>query len=397
MSSSSHSSEHLVIGGGPAGSMLAMRLATAGRDVALLEKERGAHHKVCGEFLSREAVEYLRSAGIEPLRLGAATIRVVRLSARGRTAEAVLPFTALSLSRRALDMALLSKAAECGCRVERGAFVERLTGQDETWCAQVRGGGEWRSRSVFLASGKHDLAGFDRAGFDRAGFDRAGLERAGLEREGRAQAGLVGFKLHWRLAPAQTLALRDAMELFLFTGGYGGLSLVENDVANLCLVVRRGELRKRGGWAGLLASLTIENSHIGQRLDGATALWARPLAIFPIPYGYVAQRPSGLWRLGDQAAVIPSFTGDGMSIALHSGALAAQLALERKSADHYQRELCSHLRRTMRLSGWISRAMVSAAGRSLAPIALSAFPEAMGWIARSTRIPQRALAAKPAL
>jgi len=55
-----NSIENLVIGGGPAGSMLALRLAGSGREVRLLEKEREPHHKVCGEFLSAEAVEYLR-------------------------------------------------------------------------------------------------------------------------------------------------------------------------------------------------------------------------------------------------------------------------------------------------------------------------------------------------
>jgi flavin-dependent dehydrogenase len=111
------------------------------------------------------------------------------------------------------------------------------------------------------------------------------------------------------------------MDLFLFSGGYGGLALVENDVANLCLVVRRSRLRKLGGWPEVLAALLEENAHIGNRLGGACALWERPLAISSIPYGYMSYRNSGAWCLGDQAAVIPSFTGDGMAIALHSGAL----------------------------------------------------------------------------
>ncbi len=61
-----NSVENLVIGGGLAGSMAAMRLAAANREVLLLEKEREPHHKVCGEFLSAEAIHYLRQAGIEP-------------------------------------------------------------------------------------------------------------------------------------------------------------------------------------------------------------------------------------------------------------------------------------------------------------------------------------------
>ena len=99
--------DNLVIGGGLAGSMVAIRLASAGRKVTLLEKERSAHHKVCGEFLSPEAVEYLRQAGVEPLDLGAATIRFLRMSSKRTVVEAALPFTARSLSRYALDESML--------------------------------------------------------------------------------------------------------------------------------------------------------------------------------------------------------------------------------------------------------------------------------------------------
>jgi menaquinone-9 beta-reductase len=373
MSPGNRAAGHLVIGGGLAGSMTAVRLAAAGREVTLLEKERSAHHKVCGEFLSREAVMYLRSAGVEPLDLGAVAIRVVRLSSKRALAEAALPFTALSLSRSALDEAMLARAEKSGCRVERGAFVERISRDDGLWHAQLRGGDSWHAANLFLASGKHDLGGWGR--------------------EGGAQGDLVGFKLHWRLAPAQITALRGAMELFLFTGGYGGIALVEGDVANLCLVVQRAELRLRGGWPGFLASLMHEHPRVAARLEGAAALWERPLAIFPIPYGYIASRGSELWPVGDQAAVIPSFTGDGMSIALHSGALAAEMYLAGKCADEYRHELSAHLRRSMALSTRLSQAMVSGMGRAVAPFALGAIPGAMAWIASFTRIPASALAA----
>ncbi len=145
---------HLIIGGGPAGSMLAIRLAAAGREVVLLEKEHAAHHKVCGEFLSRETVEYLRQAGVDPIALGAATIRFVRHSVKRRVVEAALPFTALSLSRFVLDEALLTRAAEMGCKVERGAFVEKLTGREGNWTAELRDGQQWSCRHSFSGRGK---------------------------------------------------------------------------------------------------------------------------------------------------------------------------------------------------------------------------------------------------
>jgi flavin-dependent dehydrogenase len=363
--------DNLVIGGGLAGGMAALRLAGAGREVMLVEKERTAHHKVCGEFLSPEAVEYLLNAGVDPVRLGAVPIEHLRLSVGGRVMEAPLPFRAVSLSRCVLDAALLARAAEEGCIVRLGVAVARLARNGDNWTAEWADGAAQHARTAFLATGKHDLRGWSRP--------------AGV------QCDLVGFKLHWRLNPAETQALRGFMDLFLFTGGYGGLALVENNAANLCLVVRRSRLRTLGGWPELLARLLEENAHIGRRLAGAHALWERPLAISSIPYGYMSHRNSGAWCVGDQAAVIPSFTGDGMAIALHSGALAAEMYLGGGSAGQYQRTLRAQLKKGMLMATWLSQAMVTTAGRALAPLALTVLPQATGWIARSTRIPNWAL------
>jgi menaquinone-9 beta-reductase len=138
-----------------------------------------------------------------------------------------------------------------------------------------------------------------------------------------------------RLKPAQTHALRGFLELFLFPGGYGGLSIVEEDIANLCLVARSLELRKVGGLARLLETILDENRHLQSCLQDAMPLWEKPLAISPIPYGHFAGLSAGLWCVGDQAAVMPSFTGDGMAIALHSGALAVQMYLNHETANRY--------------------------------------------------------------
>jgi menaquinone-9 beta-reductase len=363
--------ENLVIGGGLAGSMLAMRIATAGREVALLEKEREAHHKVCGEFLSREAIQYLRQAGTEPLDLGASAIDRVRLHSGERTVEAQLPFTALSLSRRVLDETLLVKAQAKGCDLRRGACVERLEALKRGWSVRLRGGETIQANAVFLATGKHDVNAW--------------------ERSGATQVDLVGFKMHWKPSRAQSENLRGTMGLFLFRGGYGGLSLVEGGTANLCLVVRRKMLRTLGGWSELLESIRNEVPALREGLQDSTPCWQKPLAISPIPYGYLGGPADGLWRVGDQVAVIPSFTGDGMSIALHSANLAAEMYLAGKSAEEYVRCLTSQLRAGMRFASGLSRAMVTPGARIVAPVLLSLVPGAMGRIALSTRIPDHAL------
>ncbi len=363
--------DNLVIGGGPAGAMTAILLAQAGRRVTLLEKERGAHHKVCGEFVSREAVDYLAQAGVALREPGATPIRFLRLSSGGSTAQATLPFRAVSLSRRALDAALLERAEAVGCDVMRGYFVKDIAAENGAWQASLADGACLRAQTVFLASGKHDVHGWKRG-------------------EGR-QNDLVGFKMHWRLHPARVDELRDCMELFLFRGGYGGLSLVEGDAANFCFVVRRRMLRAMDGFDGLLAGLLRGNERLRFYLGDAQALWPKPLAVSPIPYGYLARDMHGLWRVGDQAVVIPSFTGDGISIALHSAALAARMFLDGSSVEEYRRALCGQLSGGMRLATWLSQAMVTQAGRRLGVPAMRVLPQAMQWIAASTRIPARAL------
>jgi len=378
----------MVIGGGLAGSMAALRLAAAGRSTLLIEKEKSAHHKVCGEFLSPEAVGYLRQAGINPIALGAAPINQLRLSVGNHTVETRLPFTALSLSRHLLDEALLKHAADEGCVVRRGLAVDKLTNEGASpagasWIAQLSNGESIEARSVFLATGKHDLRGWPRWEPTARGL----------------QSDLVGFKLHWRLAPAQTAALRYVMDLYLFRGGYGGLSLVEQDIANLCLVVRKPVLRKLGGWPELLSSILAENPLIRACLGSAQPLWDRPLAVSSIPYGLLGSPFSlrNLWPLGDQIAVIPSFTGDGMSIALHSAALSVEMHLAGAAPADYERKLVGQLSRGMKLATALSRAVVHTLPRHAAPRVLSLFPQAMSWIAAATRIPATAIVAHPPL
>ena len=54
----------LIAGGGPAGASLAIRLAAAGRDVVLVERDRFPRHKLCGEFISPECFGHFAELGV---------------------------------------------------------------------------------------------------------------------------------------------------------------------------------------------------------------------------------------------------------------------------------------------------------------------------------------------
>ncbi|HLH12007.1 MAG TPA: FAD-dependent oxidoreductase [Methylovirgula sp.] len=359
--------ETLVIGGGPAGAALAAHLARRGQGVLLIERQSGPHHKVCGEFLSEEAVFYLYELGIDPEKLGAVPITNVSLAAGKSPIDVPLPFVAMSLSRRVLDEALLQRAVDLGAEILRGRTVKSLQREEGRWAAALDDGRSILARHAFLATGKHDLRDWRRP-------------------PGR-QSDLLAFKLHWRLRTEA--ALNSEVELFFFPGGYAGLEPIEGGLANLCLVVRGARFAAIGSkWEALHEALLRACPHLRRRLEGAEPCWARPLAVAAIPYGFVQTRSEGIWRLGDQAACIPSFAGDGIAIALHSAHLAAQFYCRGAGAPEFQARLASDIMGQVSRATLLSKMLVDPAGQVLAAAAARMMPELLGFVARRTRIPK---------
>jgi menaquinone-9 beta-reductase len=375
------SSHALIVGGGLAGSALAIRLARAGRKVHLFEREALPVDKVCGEFLSREAGLYLASLGVDLPMLGAVSIHSVRIACSARVSTVQLPFTAQSLSRRVLDEALINCAVAAGAEVTRGLKVQELAQRsdgDSAWEVRLEGGTKAQADTAFLATGKHDLRGH--------------------KRPPGTQDDLVAFKMYYRLGAKQAQQLDGHVELVLFDGGYAGLQAVEGGRANLCLLVRKRRFAALGqSWDALLASMLAESPLLRQRFHDAAPLLAKPLAMSAIPYGHLAAHSDGSWRLGDQAAVIPSFSGDGMSIALHSAELAAEFYLSGKTAEAYQRRLAEDVQRQLQLATILSQALVRKPLQHMLTIAARMWPGLVSAAAFYTRVSDVALSRTTAL
>jgi flavin-dependent dehydrogenase len=371
--------EVLIVGGGVAGCAAAIALARKGRAVTLIEREPAPRHKVCGEFLSGEALEDLHALGIDVASLGAVPIESGRLAAGRRAAEAPLPFPAASLTRKALDTALIAEAIAAGVRVKRGRSVQALVRTtSNVWQATLDGGAACEARTVFLATGKHDLRGHTRP---------EDPER------------WVAFKMYFRLAHAQAAELARASELMLYPGGYGGIQPVEGGIANLCWVVQQRYLARAGNrWENLLAKMQQDCPHLAMRLAGSEPLLAKPIAITHIPYGYIRRTSDvGLYCIGDQAAVIPSFTGDGISLALHTARCAAAAYHAGEPAPVFQAKMRSALLAQMRLAEFAADGLNNALARAVLPFCLRVWPGVMRVTARLTRVAQHASAAQPAV
>lgn len=358
--------ETLIVGGGPAGAAAACGLAAAGHEVMLVERSQGPHHKVCGEFLSIETQALLQALGIDPAALGAVEIGEVAVYAAGRSVAAALPFRALSLSRYRLDQALLGRADRDGARITRGVSVQHVSRDGTDWMVRCDGGATIRCRHLVLATGKWGMRGIADA----------------------RDASLVGLKMHLRLAREAQRALQGRVELALLEGGYAGLELVEEGIANLCLVLPRAAVaRLAPGWPPLHAFLGAALPHLGERLAGATALWDKPLAVVCPAAGHLHRDEEGAYRVGDRLAHIPPFTGDGLAIALGSAALAAGHIRQGHSPADYLTAARRLTGRPIRIASTLSGLAAHRGGRALLMGAAALAPGIIGALTRATRLP----------
>lgn len=368
----------LIMGGGPAGSTLSIALAQAGKHVVLIEKTKEAQHKVCGEFLSPEALPFLRRSGIDPVALGAQTIHSLRIAARDVITEVRLPAPALALTRKKLDEALLARAKDAGVSVLRGYSAEQLTHyadweSHKCWRARITNSANVSmhidGRDAFIATGKHDLRGWPRTST-------------------QSQKNLVALKMYFTLALEQQAKLSGHVELILYPGGYAGLQPVDDGVANLCVLVDRRKLQAIGSrWEHLLEYMQRYSRHLASRLVGSRQNLDRPLALSSIPYGYhpsQSQNDVSPWRLGDQSAVIPSFCGEGMAIALYTARRAAELYLDGATSSQFQDEVRCCFRRRLYFATLLSRLLVAAPALVHA---VRLWPPVLSEIFTATRVP----------
>jgi len=224
--------------------------------------------------------------------------------------------------------------------------------------------------SLFLATGKHDLRGLPRS---------------------RGAAGgdpMMGLRL--RVAPSDALRreLTGAIEMHLFAGGYAGIVLQEDGSANVCMAVRKSRLAAAQGKPGLLlAELAAANPHLAARLADVPGDPAFD-AVGHVPYGWRARSGvPGVFRLGDQAGVIPSLAGEGIGIALASaeGAVRFWRSGGGAMAPAFQHHFATRLRGPMAAAGMAAKLGEGAMGANVLPL-LASIPGAAALVARLTRV-----------
>jgi flavin-dependent dehydrogenase len=303
----------IIAGGGPAGSACAITGARLGAKVLLLEKDRFPRQKVCGEFVSPESLGLLhgllrdgllkdglpkegpltnglltRARQNEDLFSSAPQVLSSRIFLDNKSLILPVSPPAQSIPRFDLDPALFHAARNNGATAKEDAAVSEVRHNDLFHVVAAEK--TYTARAVVNATGRWSrLTQFDVAGKDR----------------------WLGLKAHFtESAPPQSV------DLYFFSGGYCGVTPVSAGSVNACAMVR---------------------SDVAHTLDEVFAkeprLWRRSRAWQPL-FPAVTTSPlyfrepktecDGMLLAGDAAGFIDPFAGDGISLALQSGTLAAE-------------------------------------------------------------------------
>ena len=351
-----------IVGAGPAGSTLAALLALRGADVTLIDRDAFPRDKLCGEFLSYDALPVLGRLGLiaELDRARAPHIDRCRVVGRTRSYEFAFPRAARGVSRMFLDDLLFRTAIQSGARDCSGWTAESV----ENNAVVVARGEEkrtFRSRVVVGAWGRWGR------------FD-AQLGRSFVRDRSHRN---FGFKRHYR-ATAQT----SVIELYSFRRGYLGVSPVEGGVTNICGLVHADRLASlKGGWESFVDAIRGEEAQLETLYASHEPAQPQFLSSDPVIFRSRSVVERGVVMVGDASGIVDPLTGNGMAMAIQSAAVALPWILQilsgkdRRAAEGgyaaaHRQFFASRIR-------WSRRASI-----------LLSHPTLLEWAMRTTRSPR---------
>jgi len=309
--------EVAVVGGGPAGAVLAARVADLGHEVVLLERHPTWRWRAGGVFTSPAALTALQAAGMDRRILEEVTrpIPAMRVETPHGTSFRLTYGTeqggssAVGFDRSRSDPAFLELASRAGAEVRLGATVVAVDIESGRLEIRSADGGPriLHAATIVGADGPRSIV----------------ARAAGVTRRMRL-APRIGLTYH--LADPEPLAQRDA-RMRLLHDGYVGIAPVAGGKVNVGIVLGSSwlaDLSSRG-------SNAVANSIVASipATDEDSIAWAGGRALDPIagawPLGNrVARRAGRGWLLvGDAAGFLDPFTGEGLFRGVTSACLAA--------------------------------------------------------------------------
>jgi flavin-dependent dehydrogenase len=295
----------VIIGGGLAGLTAALHLQREGLEVLLIEKAAYPHHKVCGEYVSNEVLPYLQWLDADPLKLNPALINTLSVTTlTGKTISSALPLGGFGISRYTLDNFMYQQFIN-----RAGATltdtVTAVSFKDEQFEIITAAGVHITAAHVIGAYGK------------RSAIDKI-MKRAFIQQ----RSPFLAVKAHYN-----GNIDCEKVSLYNFTGGYCGVSQIEDRKINICYLADYATFRRYKDPAVYQREVLFKNKQLKDVFDQCKPLFEKPLSISQLSFGSRSAVTDHILMIGDTAGLIHPLCGNGMAMAIHSAKLCAEVLI----------------------------------------------------------------------
>jgi flavin-dependent dehydrogenase len=307
----------IIIGGGLAGLITSIRLARWGFECIVIEKKSYPFHRVCGEYISNETLPFLKSTGLFPEILKPIFIRHFQLtSVSGKTSTLELDLGGFGVSRYGFDNFLFEIAKKEGVNFLLNTEVESLHFADDNFLVKT-------NRQEFTAP------------LVIGSFGKRSRLDAHLDREFfKKRSPYVGVKYHAKTNhPSSLIALHN------FSGGYCGISNVENGQTNICYLTHRDNVKNFKSIREMEENVLFKNPHLSKIFTEAEFLFDKPETINEISFETKGPVFDHVLMTGDAAGMIAPLCGNGMAMAIHSAKMLTDTIKKHWSSQSFNRDL----------------------------------------------------------
>lgn len=296
-----------IIGGGLAGLCAALHLNKLGISCIVWEKGEYPRHKVCGEYVSNETINYLRFLGYDPFQDGAVAINEFNLTHwDGNVTSAKLDQGAFGISRYVFDNALYHLAIKNNVTVLLNENVTDFKKSDKGFEILSSNKKKFKVEILLSAHGK------------KSNVDRI-MHRDFLKKD----TDYIGVKYHFKYKiPSNLVSLNN------FETGYCGVSMVENEITNVCYLSTKSALKKYKTIDELEKNLVWKNPFLKDIFTKGKKLFEEPKTISDFSFKPKNPVENHVLMLGDAAGLITPLCGNGMAMAIHSAFIASTVVQE---------------------------------------------------------------------
>ncbi len=294
----------IIVGGGLGGLISSIQLAKKQYNVLLVEKYTYPFNKVCGEYISNEVKSFLENIGLDLNQLGSTNISRFQLtSIKGKSLETDLQMGGFGISRYTLDFELYKIAQKYGVTFLLNTSVEDIQKVNEKFFVETNTNQTFETSMVIGSYGK-------RGKLDKSLFRQFPVQKQAF----------VGVKYHIKYDfPKDLIALHN------FSGGYCGISAIEEDKYCLCYLSDRNNIKQSGGVHEMELEFMCQNPFLLDIFQNAEFLFERPLVINEIIFTPKSAVHKNILMVGDTAGLITPLAGNGMSIAIRAAVIASEL------------------------------------------------------------------------